>query len=204
MNYLCLSYVSAVMLVCKASQCLWWKVLTFVRDEGYVPCFVLCVSVFFRWFFLPAWGFLKLCQFCVVVLPKGVTKSWCMHCGLLVVLRREKMAPDLWSQVRFAYCNDYYSAFLWRPCQFKWLLLMCEWINRLLDSFFFFGLRLISGVDQPFDHNERRLQNVKFARRPCINYVKALRTQNISLNNLYAQDITFELFLKIYQQLTDI
>lgn len=57
-------------------------------------------------------------------------------------------------------------------------------------------------MDHTFDDNKRRLWDAKFARSPCINYVKALRTQNISLNILYAQAITFELFLKIY--LTDI
>lgn len=54
------------------------------------------------------------------------------------------------------------------------------------------------GVDQPFDDNKRTLWDEKCARSPCINYVKALRMQNISLNILYAQDVTFKLFLKIY------
>lgn len=65
-----------------------------------------------------------------------------------------------------------------------------------------FLLNLIRRVGESFDYNKHRPRHVKLAHSSCINYAKALRTQNISLNILYARAITFELFLTLY--LTDI
>lgn len=59
-------------------------------------------------------------------------------------------------------------------------------IEHMHESNVFVLLNLIRRVGESFDYNKHSPRHVKLARSSCINYAKALRRQNISINILYA------------------
>lgn len=164
--------------------------------------------------FLGPWN---LCQVCVAAFPKGVTSSccrrWGLRCHVVIKDGTRFLLPEsnncfflaglalkskfISFRIFSGLCDPPFSCkclymhtqALW-PHQANTVHTYNICINHVIVFFLKFdqawvSLLIITSADR----------DVKLAHSSCINYVKALRTQNISFNILCARAITFELFL---------